>query len=115
MAALFLFAGVMKLITPGDALAAQSALPVAFLRFIGVCETLGALGLVLPGIFRTARGLTALAAGGLLMIMIGAVCLTAAGGLLAAAVPALVGACCAVIAYRRNPRRARRFMPICSA
>jgi hypothetical protein len=48
------------------------AIPVLFLRFIGVCEVLGALGLVLPGIFRTARGLTPLAAAGLVIIMIGA-------------------------------------------
>ena len=44
LAALFLFAGGMKLILPADALAAQSHLPGAFMKFIGICETLGAIG-----------------------------------------------------------------------
>ena len=44
-----------------------------FLKFIGVCEVLGALGLVLPGLFRRQQYLTVLAAIGLLIIMIGAV------------------------------------------
>ena len=54
LAALFCFAGAMKFIMP---LAAMNLpLPVTFLRFIGVAEILGALGLVLPGLTNVARG-----------------------------------------------------------
>ena len=104
LAALFLFAGAMKLVMPGEALAQQSTLPVGFLRFIGSAEALGALGLLLPGIFRIRRGLTPLAAAGLTIIMLGATSITAASaGLGAAIVPCLVGLCCAFVAYRRAP------------
>ncbi|HTD83976.1 MAG TPA: DoxX family protein, partial [Gemmatimonadaceae bacterium] len=73
LAALFLFAGVTKLVMPADALAAQSHLPAAFMKFIGFCETLGALGLIVPGITKIRTELTPLAAAGLVIIMIGAV------------------------------------------
>src|SRR5918996_422308 len=48
LAALFLFAGVMKLILPLEQMAGPVALPGLFLRFIGVAETIGAtvIGLV---------------------------------------------------------------------
>src|SRR5579872_2974256 len=49
LAALFIVAGGMKEATPAAALARLAPLPVAFLRFIGLAEILGALGLVLPG------------------------------------------------------------------
>src|SRR5687767_1688849 len=48
LAAVFLFAGVMKLVTPASTLEDQSDFPVLFMRFIGVCEALGGVGLVLP-------------------------------------------------------------------
>ena len=92
LAALFLFAGGMKLVTPVDALAAMSHMSGPFLKFIGVCETLGALGLVLPGLLRVHRELTPVAAAGLVIIMIGAVTTTAARGDVAGAiVPLVVG------------------------
>lgn len=102
LAALFLFAGGMKLVTPADVLAAQSHMSGAFLKFIGVCETLGALGLVLPGIFRIQQRLTPLAAAGLVIIMIGAVVTTLVQGQGAAAViPAVVGLLAAYVARGR--------------
>src|SRR6185503_1594681 len=58
LALLFLFAGAMKLVTPAEVLAKQSPFPVAFIQFIGVVEVLGALGLVLPGLFRIRTDLT---------------------------------------------------------
>ena len=92
LTALFLFAGGMKLVTPVEVLAAQSHMSGAFLKFIGVSETLGALGLVLPGIFRMKQYLTPLAAAGLVIIMIGAVStMLIQGQGAAAAVPASVG------------------------
>lgn len=77
LAGLFLFAAYAKLAMPGPVLARQSGLPAAFMRFIALAEGLGALGLILPGIFRVRHGLTPLAAAGLLVIMIGAVILSA--------------------------------------
>ncbi|HKU42938.1 MAG TPA: DoxX family protein [Polyangiales bacterium] len=105
LAALFLYAGAMKFLIPAADLAAVSTLPVAFLHFIGVAEILGALGLVLPGLFRVQRQLTPLAAAGLSIIMIGATAIT--GAVLGAAVPFVVGLACAVVAYRRSPAHLR--------
>ena len=67
LAALFLFAGGMKLILPAAQLAKQSPLPVLFLQFIGICEVLGALGLILPSLTRIRPDLTPLAATGLVI------------------------------------------------
>lgn len=76
LAALFLFAGGMKLTMPVAELAKVSPLPPLFLKFVACCEILGALGLVLPGALRIRPGLTPLAAAGLVGIMIGATTLT---------------------------------------
>ena len=81
---LFLFAGGTKLFMSEAALKEMAPpnsimLPILLLRFIGFCEVLGALGLILPGITRIRRGLTPLAACGLLIIMIGAVVFTVMG------------------------------------
>src|SRR2546426_2155791 len=78
LALLFLFAGSMKLILPVEMMTAQMPLPGLFLRFIGVAEVAGALGLILPGLTRIQRSLTPLAACGLVVIMVGAVVLTPA-------------------------------------
>lgn len=103
LAALFLFAGVMKLVMPIEAMAGPVALPGAFLRFIGVAETAGALGLVLPGLLRIRTGLTPLAAKGLVAIMTGATVITAAGmGLLPALMPFVVGLLAVFVAHGRQ-------------
>ena len=111
LALLFLFAGSMKLVMPADTLAEQSDLPVLFMRFIGLCELLGAGGLVLPGLFRIRPGLTPLAALGLVIIMIGATVVTIAiGDGAAAAMPAGIGVLTAFVAYGRlhiAPHRTR--------
>jgi DoxX-like family len=105
LAALFLFAGGMKLITPVEVLAVMSPFPGEFIRFIGFCEVLGAVGLILPYALRILPGLTALAAAGLVVIMVGATVSTLAigGGLLA--LPTLLfGLLAALVAYgRRQP------------
>ena len=102
LVALFLFAGGMKLVLPLDKLTGPFPLPGWFIRFIGVCEVLGALGLILPGLFRIRRGLTPLAAAGLVIIMIGATVITLIGGDLTAAVISLiVGLLAAFVAYGR--------------
>src|SRR5262245_33917455 len=105
LAALFLFAGVMKLILPIEAMEGPVALPGALLRFIGMAEVLGAVGLILPGILRIQQRLTPLAAAGLVIIMVGATWITIAGGSLGGAVvPAVVGVLAATVVYGRTPR-----------
>ena len=102
LALLFLFAGGMKLTMPLDLLVQQSHMPGLFMRFIAVCEVLGALGLILPGLLRIRPGLTPLAATGLVIIMIGATVTTLAQGQGAAALlPAVVGLLSTFVAYGR--------------
>ena len=62
LAALFLMGGIVKLVMPLDEMVAQSGLPGPFILFLGVVETLGALGLILPGLTKIRPGLTPLAA-----------------------------------------------------
>jgi hypothetical protein len=107
LALLFLFAGGIKLVLPTDVLLSmgspnQVVLPGWFLKFMGVCEVLGALGLILPGVLRIRQGLTALAAAGLVIIMIGATIVTIIGdGVLMALPPFVVGLLAAFVAYGR--------------
>jgi uncharacterized membrane protein YphA (DoxX/SURF4 family) len=102
LAALFLFAGAMKFVTPIAVLEQQAHMSGLFLRFIGVCELLGALGLILPGLTRIRTGLTPLAATGLVIIMFGAVVITiATQGVAMAIVPAVIGVFAAAVAYGR--------------
>ena len=77
LAVVFLFTGGSKLATPINVLAQQSHLSGWFMKFIGVCEVLGALGLILPGVTHIRTGLTPLAAALLVIIMIGATVSTA--------------------------------------
>ncbi len=72
LAALFVFAGAGKLFGSSEAIAETSDFPVLFLRFIGACELLGAIGLIAPWALRIKPGLTPLAAAGLTIIMVGA-------------------------------------------
>ncbi len=102
LALIFLFAGSMKLILPLEVMTEQMPLPGWFLRFIGVAEVLGALGLILPGLLGIRPSLTPLAACGLVIIMIGATVLTLVGGDVASAlIPLVVGLLSAFVAYGR--------------
>jgi hypothetical protein len=102
LAALFLFAGAMKLILPIEAMAGPVALPGAFLRFIGVVEVLGATGLVLPWLLCIRPQLTPLAGAGLVVVMTGATAITVMGGSVTGAVlPFAVGLLAASVAYGR--------------
>ena len=103
LALLFLFAGVSKFVMPPEVMQqGPIVLPLAFIRFIGVCEVAGALGLLLPGLFRIRRELTPIAAVGLVIIMSGATTITIEGGAVGgAAVPLVVGILAAVVAYGR--------------
>ena len=102
LAALFLFAGVVKLVLPAEQLMGSVPMPVLFIRFIGVVEVLGAIGLILPALLRIRPGLTPLAAAGLVIIMIGATVINVMGGDVAPAViTVVVGLLAVFIAYGR--------------
>jgi uncharacterized membrane protein YphA (DoxX/SURF4 family) len=102
LASLFLFAGGMKLVMPLEGMAGPVELPGLLIRFIGVAEVLGAVGLILPGLLRIHAELTPVAAAGLVIIMIGATVITAMGGAVApAVVPFIVGVLAASVAYGR--------------
>jgi len=116
LAALFLFAGGMKLVMPIEMMKGPVELPGLFLRFIGVCEVLGAIGLILPELLRIKRVLTPVAAAGLTIIMMGATVITAMGGALApAGVPFVVGVLLSVVAYGRGRVAVRAAAPRASA
>lgn len=111
LALLFLFGGGVKLIKPVDEMAQLTGMSGLFLRFIGVCEVLGALGLILPGLLRIRPGLTPLAAAGLTIIMIGATGLAfKSGGGLVALTPIVTGMLSVLVVYGRwrlAPHRGR--------
>jgi uncharacterized membrane protein len=109
----FLFSGGTKLVMSAEKMREMSPpnsimLPGAFVKFIGVMEILGGLGLILPGLTKIRKNLTPVAAFCLLIIMIGAVVITIMGpGVGAAIIPFVVGILCAVIAYGRRDWMAR--------
>ena len=94
-------------------LAAQSPLPVVVVRFVGLCELAGALGLMLPGLLRIRPILTSLAAAGLVVLMICATVLTPiliSPDPVMMLLPATVGALAGFVGYARlrtAPIRAR--------
>ena len=103
LALLFLWAGGVKLVLPLEMLKGPVALPGLFVRFIGVAEALGAIGLILPWLLRIRPVLTPVAAGGLVIIMIGATVITLIGGGGASALfPATVGILVGAVAYSRG-------------
>src|SRR5262252_6940726 len=102
LALIFLFTGGMKLVLPLDKMTGPIPLPGLFMRFIGVAEVLGAIGLILPGLVGIRPGLTPLAALGLVIIMIGATVVSLASiGITGALLPLVVGILCAFVAYGR--------------
>ena len=74
LAAMFLMSGFMKLAQPIDQLSQMlpwaSQVPEALVRFIGLSEVLGGVGLILPSLLRIKPQLTAWAAIGIAVIML---------------------------------------------
>ena len=103
LALLFVFSGVSKFLIPVEEITKNlpSFLSIGFIYFIGICEILGAVGLVVPWLTRIKPGLTPLAATGLVIIMIGATFVTAMGNVPQAILPAVVGILAAFIAWGR--------------
>ena len=73
----FILAGFMKVTQPIPALAKNmgwvNSFPAPFVRFIGVAEFLGGLGLIVPAATGILPWLTLVAAAGLAIVMAGAV------------------------------------------
>ena len=104
LAVLFLFSGAIKLAVPPDVLYQMVPMPELFVRFIGACEALGAVGLILPSLLRIRPGLTPLSATGLVIIMTGATLLTPVftdGAYATALLPLVLGLLAGFVAYGR--------------
>jgi putative oxidoreductase len=115
LALLFGFAGATKLFTPISELVKTMpfATNVALVRFIGISELAGALGLLLPALTRIAPWLTPLAAASLTVVMVLAAGYHVALGQFShALIPLAFGALSWFIAWARTyrapiyPRRA---------
>ena len=106
-----LASGAPKLLLPAEAVPMPIPLSPDFLHFIGVCEVLGALGLILPGVLRIRPGVTVLAAAGIALLTVCAAVYQVMAGQPESAVFALViGALAAFVAYGR-----RRLQPLRAA
>ncbi|MFL5626869.1 MAG: DoxX family protein [Ktedonobacteraceae bacterium] len=77
VAIMFVLAGFPKAFQPIDALARRlpwtKEVPAWLVRFIGISELLGAVGLILPAITQILPSLTILAAVGLALVMVCAI------------------------------------------
>lgn len=109
---LFMFAGVMKFLMPVAEMQKGSpvVLPGWFFHFIGVCEVLGGIGLILPLLLRIKPGLTPLAAAGLGIITLGAAIITAQVSVSMAAFPFVICLLSFFVAFGRwrlAPMRAK--------
>ncbi len=103
LAVIFLLAGGMKLMLPGEVLTAQFPGSVLFVRFIGVAEVFGAFGLILPGLLHIRPGLTPLAATGLVSIMTGATLVTLTTmGFTPALMPLAIGLLASLVVFGRR-------------
>jgi uncharacterized membrane protein YphA (DoxX/SURF4 family) len=76
LALVFLMAGTLKATQPKEKLAAQMGwvndFTPSIIKVIGVVEILGAVGLIVPALTNLLPVLTPLAAGGLVLMMLGA-------------------------------------------
>ena len=112
-----LASAVPKLFVPPELLPPMPIpIPRWFVVFVGVAEVLGGLGLILPGLLRIRPGLAPLAAGGLVLVTIGAIVYQLVAGEPGNAVFALVlGGLCAFVGYGRwqlVPHRQRSPRPV---
>jgi uncharacterized membrane protein YphA (DoxX/SURF4 family) len=103
LAPLFIFSGSMKFAITVQQLNEQPVfLPRIFLDFIGICEILGGIGLILPALLRIKPGLTPLAAAGLAIIVAGATVITLMGPMKGlAGVPFITCVLCLFVAFGR--------------
>jgi len=107
LALAFGMAGLMKMTQPPTGLVAGGMAwagrhPEALIRFIGVAEFLGAVGLILPAVLRIQPKLTGVAAAALTLVMVLAMGEHATNGEAPmAVVPLVLGALTAFVAWGR--------------
>jgi uncharacterized membrane protein YphA (DoxX/SURF4 family) len=104
LALLFIFSGATKFVMSVAQMNEQAPifLPGIFLHFIGVCEILGGIGLILPSALRIEPRLTPLAAAGLAIITAGATVITLMGPMKGmAVVPLVTCLLCIFVAWGR--------------
>lgn len=96
-----MFSGVVKFMIPAEDMAKDLPpyLSIGFIYFIGVCEILGGIGLIVPWLTKVKPWLTPLAAALLVIIMIGAVAISPFDTKVL--IPATVGLLCVLVAYGR--------------
>lgn len=80
LAFIFCYAGWMKLTLPVEGLLElgwgwATDMPLLFIRFIGIAEILGAIGIILPALLRILPWLTPLAAFGMVIVQVAAIAL----------------------------------------
>ena len=100
--------GFFKIAQPIDSLAQMmpwvTALPAVVVRFIGVAELLGAIGLILPGLTKIQPRLTVYAGVGLVVVMILAALFHITRGEFGnIGANAVLGVLAAVVAFVRRP------------
>ena len=97
-----LASGAPKLLLDLSDIPTPIPLPAWFLTFTGIAEVAGGLGLILPGLLKVRTGLTPLAAGGLVLVTIGATIYQLAAGEPGNAVfAAVMCLLCAFVGYGR--------------
>ncbi|HSY50586.1 MAG TPA: DoxX family protein [Thermoanaerobaculia bacterium] len=96
----------MKVSTPAADLAKMApGFPLALLRFIGIAELAGSIGIILPALTRIAPVLTPLASSGFVIVMASAAVLHLVRGELGElAVVAVLGTLSAFVAWGRFKR-----------
>ncbi len=109
LALAFTGSALLKLTTPYDELGKQMAWVAhtspMVVKLIGVAEALGVLGLILPSALRVAPVLTPVAAGGLVLTMLGAAATHLSIGEPQLTVPNVVlGGLAAFVAWARSSR-----------
>lgn len=74
LAATLLFGGAMKLFQPIEKVSAMwpwtGQIPIELVRFTGIIDFIGAIGLILPALLRIKPILTSIAASGVIVLMI---------------------------------------------
>jgi putative oxidoreductase len=106
LAIVFALAGGMKVSTPAAELAKMApGFPLALLRFIGIAELAGSIGIILPALTRIAPVLTPLASSGFVIVMASAAVLHLVRGELGElAVVVVLGALACFVAWGRFKR-----------
>jgi len=104
LALLFVFSGSMKFVLSADQMNQSSpvAFPSWFFHFIGICEILGGIGLVLPWATGIKRWLTPLAASLLIVIIIGATVISVMMSISTAILPFVTGLLLVFVAWGRG-------------